>query len=99
MKSESENYSGGGKESVSRNDIVKHFQLPPSSLSNIILQKASILEEESRRGAHSKKRKNMKTSPNEELKTLLVQWFQQMRSENIPVNGTMLQEKATKIAC
>jgi hypothetical protein len=79
----------------SRNEIAKHFQLPPSSLSNIILRKASILEEESRCGAHSEKRKNMKTSPNEELETLLMQWFQQMY-ENIPING---RKKATKIAC
>jgi hypothetical protein len=42
-----------------------------------------------------RKEKNMKTSPNEELETLLVQWFQQM-SENIPINGW---EKATKITC
>jgi hypothetical protein len=33
---------------VSQNDIEKHFRLPPLSLSNITLQKASILEEESR---------------------------------------------------
>jgi hypothetical protein len=33
---------------VSRNEIAKHFWLPPSSLSNIILRKASILGEESR---------------------------------------------------
>jgi hypothetical protein len=33
---------------VSRNEIAKHFWLPPSSLSNIILRKASVLEEESR---------------------------------------------------
>jgi hypothetical protein len=52
---------------VSRNEIENHFRLLPSSLSNIILRKASILEDESRCGAHSEKRKNMKTSPNEEL--------------------------------
>jgi hypothetical protein len=66
-------------------------------LSNIILRKASILEEECHCGAHSEKRKNMKTSPNE-FEILLVQWFQQIRSENIPVNGLMLWEKATEIA-
>jgi predicted transcriptional regulator len=54
---------------VSRNEIAKYFGLPPSSLSNIILWKASILEEESRCGAHSEKRKNMKTSPNKQLET------------------------------
>jgi uncharacterized FlgJ-related protein len=36
---------------VLRNEIAKHCQVPPSSLSNI------ILEEESRWGAHSEKRK------------------------------------------
>jgi hypothetical protein len=46
---------------VSRNEIAKHCQLPPSSLCNIILQKASFLEAESWCGAHSEKRKNMKT--------------------------------------
>jgi hypothetical protein len=83
---------------VSRNEIAKHFGLPPPSLSNIILRKASILEEESRFGAHYEKRKSIKTSPNEELETLLVQWLQQMRSENIPINRPVLREKATKIA-
>jgi predicted transcriptional regulator len=61
---------------VSQNEIVKRFVLPLSTLSNIILQKASILEEESRCGAHSEKQKSMKTLPNEELETLLVQWVQ-----------------------
>jgi hypothetical protein len=54
---------------VLQNEIMKHFVLPLSSLSNIILRKAAILEEESQCGAHSEKLKNMKTSPNEELKT------------------------------
>jgi hypothetical protein len=56
-KSESENYSGG-IESVSQNKIVKYFMLPPSLLSNIILQRASILEQESWCGVHSGKQKN-----------------------------------------
>jgi predicted transcriptional regulator len=54
---------------VPQNEIAKHSGLPPSSLSNIILWKASILEEESQCGTHSEKRKNMKTLPNEELET------------------------------
>jgi hypothetical protein len=54
---------------VLQNETAKHFGLRPSSLSNIILRKAPILEEESRCRAHSEKRKNMKTSPNEEHET------------------------------
>jgi predicted transcriptional regulator len=40
---------------VLQNETAKHFGLPPSSLSNIILRKASILEAESQCGAHSEK--------------------------------------------
>jgi predicted transcriptional regulator len=65
---------------VSQNEIAKHFGLPASLISNIILQKASILEEESWCGHILRNKKNMKTSPNEELETLLVQWFRHMRS-------------------
>jgi hypothetical protein len=44
---------------MSQNEIAKCFVLPLSSLSNIILLKASILEEEIWCGAHSEKQKNL----------------------------------------
>jgi hypothetical protein len=75
-KWESENYSGVEKNpTVSWNEIAKHFGLLPLSLSNVLLRKASILEQDSRCGAHSEKRKNMKTSPNEELKISFQIWL------------------------
>jgi hypothetical protein len=40
---------------VYQHEIANCFVLPPLSLSNIILRKASILEEESQCGAHSEK--------------------------------------------
>jgi hypothetical protein len=39
-----------------------------------------------------------RSSPCEELEHLQIQWFQQMRTENFPINGPVLQEKATGIA-
>jgi hypothetical protein len=39
----------------------------------------------------------MKSLSTEELETLLLQWFQHMRSEELPINGPMLQEKAATI--
>jgi hypothetical protein len=39
-------------------------------------------------------KRNMKSLPNEELRTLIVQWFQEM-FENIPINGPLLPGKAT----
>jgi hypothetical protein len=47
-------------------------------------------------GPHSNKRKNM-ISPNEKLETLLMQRFQQMRSENILINIPALWEKAMQV--
>jgi hypothetical protein len=42
---------------VLRNEIVKCCVLPPLSLNNITLQKASVLEEENCCGAYSEERK------------------------------------------
>jgi hypothetical protein len=39
----------------------------------------------------------MKSLPTEEPETLLLQWFQHMRSGEFPKNGPVLQEKATTI--
>jgi hypothetical protein len=50
----------------------------PLSLRSIMLQKVSVLGKQGQCGVHSNKGKNMKTSPNDELETLLIQWFQQM---------------------
>jgi hypothetical protein len=52
---------------------VKHLGLPPSSSGSIMLQKASGCEEEDWCRAHLNKRKNMKTSSQEDLETLLIQ--------------------------
>lgn len=59
MYYEKENYSGGGKGSVSQNEIAKCCVLPVLSLSNRILWKASVLEEESWCGAYSEKLKKL----------------------------------------
>jgi hypothetical protein len=50
-------------------------------------------------GAHSKKSMNIKLGANEELeKKHLLEWFQQMHSENVPISRNILPQKATDIA-
>jgi hypothetical protein len=40
----------------------------------------------------------MKLGANDELEKILLEWFQQMCSDNIPINGPILREKANEIA-
>jgi hypothetical protein len=49
-------------------------------------------------GNTCKKRKTGKESAFAELETVLVTWYQQARTFNIPIDGTTLREKAKIIA-
>jgi hypothetical protein len=49
-------------------------------------------------GAHLKKRMNMKLGVNKGLEDILLEWFQQMYSENIPVSRPFLWQKAADSA-
>jgi hypothetical protein len=40
----------------------------------------------------------MKLGANNELEKIPLEWFQQMRSDNVPINGPILREKANEIA-
>jgi hypothetical protein len=40
----------------------------------------------------------MKLKANNELEKILLEWFQQMRLDNVPINGPILREKANEIA-
>jgi hypothetical protein len=47
-------------------------------------------------GAQAKKIKNMKLRAYDEVETVLLQQFQQMHSDNVPINRHVLQEKANE---
>jgi hypothetical protein len=83
---------------VPRIEMANRLGLPPSTLSKIMLSREKITEAEYKCGAHAKKRKNMKLGANDELEKILLEWFQQMRSDNVPINGPILREKANEIA-
>jgi hypothetical protein len=79
---------------IPHTEMANCFVLPPSTLSKIMLSKEKITDAEYKCGAQAKKRKNMKLGANDELEKILLEWFQQMRSDNVPINGPILQEKA-----
>ena len=44
------------------------------------------------------KRKNIKSSPHDEMEKILIEWFEGMRSANLQINGVLLKEKAIRVA-
>jgi hypothetical protein len=54
-----------------------------------MLSKEKITDAECKCGAQAKKRKNTKLGANE-LEKILLKWFQQMHSDNVPINGPIL---------
>jgi hypothetical protein len=79
-------------------EFANHLGLAPSSLSRIMLNKTQIIEGEMKCGAHSKNSMNIKLGANEGLEKILLEWFQQMCSENVPISRPILSQKATDIA-
>jgi hypothetical protein len=81
-----------------RVDIAKRLGLPTSTLNSIFAKKNDIHEQIQKCGNACMKRKPSKESTFAELETVLFTWYQQARGSNIPVDGTILKEKATIIA-
>jgi hypothetical protein len=72
--------------------------LPASTLNSVFARKDQIREQVQKSGNACKKRKNYKQSTFAELETVLFSWYQQARASNIPIDGTILKEKAKIIA-
>lgn len=83
---------------VSLTDMAKKYDLAPSTLHGVLKQKESILAAEVQCGSAVKKRKNFRSSPFEEIENVLMKWFEARRSENVPIDGNILKEKARQIA-
>lgn len=79
-------------------DAAKRLGLATSTLSSILAKKEEIRLQASKCGPASKKRKNSRESTFKELEEVLFSWYQQARASGIPVDGTILKEKATQIS-
>jgi hypothetical protein len=81
-----------------RVDIAERLGLRASALNTIFAKKNEICEQIQKCGNACKKRKTGKESIFAELETVLFTWYQQARASNIPIDGTILREKAKIIA-
>jgi hypothetical protein len=79
-------------------DIVKRLGLPARTLNSIFAKKNETREQIQKCGNACKKRKTSMESTFAELETVLFTWSQQARASNIPIDGTILREKAKIIA-
>ena len=61
-------------------EIKRKFNLAPSSLFCIMKNKQLILDEELKCGGEAIKRKNIKSSPYDEMEKILIEWFAGMCS-------------------
>lgn len=79
------------KSGKQKNEIAKHFNIPPSTLSTILKNKDNILQKYvTNKGSI----KRMKICEYPDIEVSLLNWFIQCRDLNIPINGPILKEKA-----
>lgn len=79
-------------------DVAKRLGLPPSTLNSIIAKKTEIRDQATKFGTSAKKRKTGRESTFAELEEVLYKWYLQTRASNIPIDGSILKEKAKQIA-
>lgn len=81
--------------SASRVSIAKELGLPASTLNSIVSKREILLREAANTSSNCKKRKLGKY---EDVEKPLLEWFKQQRAQNIPLNGSIIKEKAEQIA-
>lgn len=77
-----------------KQDIAKEFNIPQSTLSTVLKNKAKF-EEESDLSAKTKKSKSCELKDVEEC---VLKWLKNCRDKNVPIGGPILQEKAQQFA-
>ena len=84
-------------EQLSCRQLAAAFNIGKTQASTILKRKAEYTELYAENGVGERKRKVFKTG-NEDINSLMWEWFQKARSVSIPVSGPMLQEKALMFA-
>lgn len=80
-----------------KGDIAKKFEVQPSTLSTILNQKEKVMEEWSRSGSASQ-RKKIRGVTYDDIDQALFQWFTQHRACGVPISGPLMLEKAREFA-
>lgn len=88
-------YDEGLTEKKKQKDIANELGIPPSTLRTLLKNRHEIVQSGFLGGS---KRQKVKHGKYEELENILLEWFQQARSLNYPMNGGVITEKAMEIA-
>ncbi|KAG0427315.1 hypothetical protein HPB47_025620 [Ixodes persulcatus] len=78
-------------------DVAAEHGIPASTLSTILKAKDAIILATS--SGNASKKKHLKTTPPEKLEEALFMWFNDMRAQNVPLSGEVVQRKALGYAC
>ena len=81
---------------VDGKEICARFNLAKSSLSKIVSDREKIYSALAS-GKFTSKSKRICTAKFEDVEELLFEWYQNVRTSNIPVSGDVLKEKAISI--
>ena len=73
-------------------DIAAEVGIAPSTLRTILQNREKLSD------ASGCSRQRLKSAKYEDLEKILVEWFHQARSSNLPISGPILQEKAFEVA-
>lgn len=80
----------------SKTAICKEFGIPNSTLSTILKNKEKIISNEN--NEFQLNRQRMRTPKHVDIENALIIWFKQCRSQNIPISGALIMEKADMYA-
>ena len=73
--------------------VAEKYDVPKNTVSTWLKEKEEI-KNAFKSGEVSSKRKNMRIGQNDDLEKALFRWLKKMRANNLPVNGTVVKEKA-----
>ena len=73
--------------------VAEKYDVPRNTVSTWLKKKEEI-KNAFKSGEVSSKRKNMRIGQNDDLEKALFSWLKKMRANNLPVNGTVVKEKA-----
>ena len=83
--------------SLSARKVSEYFGVGKTQIQDIVKNKEAIRLDYSE-GAPLDKRQNLRKTGNEEINSLIYEWFRAARSKNVPVSRLLIQEKAKLFA-
>ncbi|GFV00757.1 tigger transposable element-derived protein 6 [Trichonephila clavipes] len=86
-------YDEGCKANKKQKEIAEELGIAPSTLRTVLKSRVDI-----EKNVGGTKRQKLKHAKHEDLEKVLVEWFQQARSNNYPLSGGVIMEKAKEIA-